>query len=223
MQDALPGAVAPAANGHDAVSGAHHSSGNFWLLALGSVGVVFGDIGTSPLYALGASLSHAKDAGLTANEVIGVISLIIWALFVTVTAKYVLFLMHADNRGEGGTLSLMALAQRALGKRTVLIFFLGVAGSALFSELGTATSSGAARPRDRLQPPARTVQQQTARPHPWPPPLVVPVARQSTAESLRQSLASNLLNLILYCDGPRIRPKRWKRCGPRNGSPTHNC
>jgi KUP system potassium uptake protein len=133
MQDALRGAVAPAANGHDAVSGAPQSSGNFWLLALGSVGVVFGDIGTSPLYALGASLSHAKDTGLSAAEVIGIISLIIWALFITVTAKYVLFLMHADNRGEGGTLSLMALAQRALGKRTALIFFLGVAGSALFS------------------------------------------------------------------------------------------
>jgi KUP system potassium uptake protein len=103
------------------------------LLALGSVGVVFGDIGTSPLYALGASLSHAKETGLPPDEVIGVISLILWALIVTVTAKYVLFLMHADNRGEGGILSLMALAQSAIGRRTTLIFFLGVVGSALFS------------------------------------------------------------------------------------------
>ena len=133
MQDALRGAVAPATNGHDAANGAHHSAGSFALLALGSVGVVFGDIGTSPLYALGASLSHAKDAGLPPGEVIGVVSLILWALIVTVTAKYVLFLMHADNRGEGGILSLMALAQSAIGRRTALIFFLGVAGSALFS------------------------------------------------------------------------------------------
>jgi KUP system potassium uptake protein len=133
MQDALRGVAAPAADAHHADNGAHRSSGNFLLLALGSVGVVFGDIGTSPLYALGASLSHAKDAGLPPTEVIGVVSLIVWALIVTVTAKYVLFLMHSDNRGEGGALSLVALAQSALGRRTTLIFILGVAGSALFS------------------------------------------------------------------------------------------
>src|SRR5450432_829637 len=131
MQDALPGVDAPAANGHDAA--AAHGAGNFWLLSLGSVGVVFGDIGTSPLYALQACLAHVKGAGLTPGEVVGVVSLIVWALIVTVTAKYVLFLMQADNKGEGGILSLMALAQSALGKRTMLIFFLGVAGSALFS------------------------------------------------------------------------------------------
>ena len=127
MQDALPGAAA--ANGHESAHGAR----NFWLLSLGSVGVVFGDIGTSPLYALQACLAHITGAGLTPGEVIGVASLIVWALVVTVTAKYVLFLMQADNKGEGGILSLMALAQSALGKRTLLIFFLGVAGSALFS------------------------------------------------------------------------------------------
>ena len=66
-------------------------------------------------------------------EVIGVVSLIIWALLIVVTAKYVLFLMQADNKGEGGTLSLMALAQRALGTKTTIAFLLGVAGSALFS------------------------------------------------------------------------------------------
>jgi KUP system potassium uptake protein len=132
MQDALGGVVSPAANGHEGVHGAHQSPGAFAQLALGSVGVVFGDIGTSPLYALGASLAHAKRNGLPPSEVIGVVSLIVWALIVTVSAKYVLFLMRADNRGEGGTLSLMALAQSALGRRTTLIFFLGVAGSALF-------------------------------------------------------------------------------------------
>ncbi|MBV8662571.1 MAG: potassium transporter Kup [Hyphomicrobiales bacterium] len=120
------------ANGPDAGSGAH-SSGNFWVLALGSVGVVFGDIGTSPLYALQTALSRFEGEGLAAGEIVGVVSLIMWALLVVVTAKYVLFLMQADNKGEGGILSLKALAQSALGKRTVVVFLLGVAGSALFS------------------------------------------------------------------------------------------
>ncbi len=110
-----------------------HSGGNFWILALGSIGVVFGDIGTSPLYALQTALSPFKEAGLVAADVIGVVSLIIWALLIVVTAKYVLFLMQADNKGEGGILSLKALAQRALGQRTAIAFLLGVAGSALFS------------------------------------------------------------------------------------------
>jgi len=110
-----------------------HSSGNFWILTLGSIGVVFGDIGTSPLYALQAALGQFKGSALRPAEVIGVVSLIIWALLIVVTAKYVLFLMLADNKGEGGILSLKALAQRALGQRTTLAFLLGVAGSSLFS------------------------------------------------------------------------------------------
>src|SRR5271165_4784167 len=110
-----------------------HSSGRFWILALGSIGVVFGDIGTSPLYALQTALGQFKQSQLTPAEVIGVVSLIIWALLIIVTGKYVLFLMQADNKGEGGILSLMALAQRALGQRATIPFLLGVAGSALFS------------------------------------------------------------------------------------------
>ena len=102
-------------------------------LALGSLGVVFGDIGTSPLYALRESLTHIRTAGVTDTGVIGTVSLLMWALFFTVTAKYVLFLMQADNRGEGGILSLMALAQRAVGRAISPVFFLGVAGAALFS------------------------------------------------------------------------------------------
>ena len=102
-------------------------------MALGSIGVVYGDIGTSPLYALRESLAHSKAAGLQDSTVIGTVSLLLWALFFTVTAKYVLFLMRADNKGEGGTLSLMALAITALGRRSAAVFFLGVAGAALFS------------------------------------------------------------------------------------------
>jgi KUP system potassium uptake protein len=110
-----------------------HSGERFWILALGSIGVVFGDIGTSPLYALQTALGQFKDSGSGAAEVIGVVSLIIWALLIVVTGKYVLFLMQADNKGEGGILSLKALAQRALGQRTTIAFLLGVAGAALFS------------------------------------------------------------------------------------------
>nr|WP_246722230.1 potassium transporter Kup [Methylosinus sp. H3A] len=102
-------------------------------LIVGSIGVVYGDIGTSPLYALRESLAHAKSGGLGEDVVIGTISLLIFALIFTVTAKYVFFLMRADNRGEGGILSLMALAQNALGRRATPVFLFGVAGAALFS------------------------------------------------------------------------------------------
>jgi KUP system potassium uptake protein len=125
-------AVPPSTHGGEG-DGAAHSSGRFGMLTLGTIGVVFGDIGTSPLYALHAALGHLKESGLGPDEVVGVVSLIIWALLIVVTAKYVLFLMQADNKGEGGILSLMALAQRALGQRVALVFLLGVAGSALFS------------------------------------------------------------------------------------------
>jgi KUP system potassium uptake protein len=110
-----------------------HSSGRFWVLMLGSIGVVFGDIGTSPLYALQTALGQFKGAALRPADVIGVVSLIIWALLIVVTAKYVVYLMQADNKGEGGILSLKALAQRALGQKTPIAFLLGVAGAALFS------------------------------------------------------------------------------------------
>ncbi len=112
---------------------AHPHKTSVAAMALGSIGVVYGDIGTSPLYALRESLAHSKVAGLQDSTIIGTVSLLLWALFFTVTAKYVLFLMRADNRGEGGTLSLMALAITALGRRSAAVFFLGVAGAALFS------------------------------------------------------------------------------------------
>ncbi len=105
----------------------------FWPMAVGAVGVVFGDIGTSPLYAFRQALQQASDShGVQAEAVYGVVSLALWALILVVTVKYVLFLMRADNKGEGGVLSLMALAQHAIGRRTMLVFFLGVAGAALF-------------------------------------------------------------------------------------------
>ena len=79
----------------------------------GSIGVVYGDIGTSPLYALKESLIAASAGGaLTREMVFGVVSLMLWALIVIVTLKYVLFILRMDNNGEGGTLTLMALVQR---------------------------------------------------------------------------------------------------------------
>ncbi|HEX6860244.1 MAG TPA: potassium transporter Kup [Caulobacteraceae bacterium] len=112
----------------------HHGRGKqgFWLLALGSVGVVFGDIGTSPLYAMREALAHSRSGGTTELAVLGVVSLMFWALTLIVTLKYVYFLMKADNKGEGGTLALMALAQKALGRRSAWVFLLGVIGTALF-------------------------------------------------------------------------------------------
>jgi KUP system potassium uptake protein len=102
-------------------------------LSLGSVGVVYGDIGTSPLYAFReAAMAASNDAIVTREIVLGVLSLILWALIVTVTLKYVLILLRADNNGEGGTLSLTALATRALGRRTAFVFILGVIGASMF-------------------------------------------------------------------------------------------
>lgn len=121
------------AHGSHAENGHGHGQSNLFKMAVASIGVVFGDIGTSPLYALRESLSHSKAQGLSDAVVIGTVSLLIYALLFTVTAKYVVFLMRADNKGEGGTLSLMALAQRAVGRRSMAVFFLGVAGAALFS------------------------------------------------------------------------------------------
>jgi KUP system potassium uptake protein len=110
----------------------HHASGPFLGLAVGSVGVVFGDIGTSPLYALRESLHHAAGDGVTRAEVIGIVSLMLWALILVVTIKYVALIMRADNDGEGGTLSLMALTQKALGRGMNVAFLFGVIGAALF-------------------------------------------------------------------------------------------
>jgi len=104
-----------------------------WALALGSIGVVYGDIGTSPLYAFREAVTAAAESGpVTRDVVLGVLSLILWALIVVVTIKYVLVLLRADNNGEGGTLSLTALANRALGRRTPLVVVLGVIGASMF-------------------------------------------------------------------------------------------
>jgi len=110
------------------------SRAGFWALTLGTIGVVYGDIGTSPLYAMRESLVAAVGAGNVAGEsaVLGILSLIIWALVLVVTLKYVVILLRADNNGEGGTLALMALAQRALSKHAGAVVLCGIASAALF-------------------------------------------------------------------------------------------
>ena len=111
-----------------------HKPPRFWILALGSIGVVYGDIGTSPLYAMREAVlaATAKTGPITEPVILGVLSLIIWALILVVTVKYVGILLNADNKGEGGTLSLMALAQRVMGNNIILIPILAMIGAALF-------------------------------------------------------------------------------------------
>ena len=106
-----PGSEAPIHGGDDL-----RAKASFWALTLGSIGVVYGDIGTSPLYAFRESVAAAVGTGNAASEpvVLGILSLIVWALIVIVTIKYVIILLRADNNGEGGTLALMALAHRAV-------------------------------------------------------------------------------------------------------------
>jgi KUP system potassium uptake protein len=102
-------------------------------LALASIGVVYGDIGTSPLYAFKVAVrAGVGDGPIALDSVLGVLSLILWALIITVTVKYVLILLRADNNGEGGTLALTALAARVLGHRTAVLFGLGTVGAAMF-------------------------------------------------------------------------------------------
>jgi KUP system potassium uptake protein len=125
-----PPAETTVANEH----GDTHSTAGFAALTLGSIGVVYGDIGTSPLYAFREAVTAASAGGeVTPQAVTGVVSMILWALIIVVTLKYVLILLRADNHGEGGTLALMALAQRAVtSKAASVIVLLGIISGALF-------------------------------------------------------------------------------------------
>ncbi|TPI49578.1 potassium transporter Kup [Mesorhizobium sp. B2-9-1] len=103
------------------------------VLMLGALGVVYGDIGTSPIYAFREAL-HASSGGDVANraDILGVLSLIIWSLTITVTVKYIMFVLRADNRGEGGVLSLMALARGTFPTRSAIVLGIGIVGASLF-------------------------------------------------------------------------------------------
>jgi KUP system potassium uptake protein len=138
----------PTVRGQDHAPQNHdgHGHGSILALAIGALGVVYGDIGTSPLYALRETINAAVSGSIGGHGassakivaevprdiVLGVLSLILWSLVFVVTLKYVFLLLRADNNGEGGTLTLVALAQRALGRGRMPILFLGMAGAALF-------------------------------------------------------------------------------------------
>ncbi|QCK88231.1 potassium transporter Kup [Phreatobacter aquaticus] len=143
---AQAGSVAPVdagdpakmAGGANGAPGADHSQphASFAALFVGSIGVVYGDIGTSPLYAfreaLVAAMGHNAQGIPSRDMVLGVISLILWSLILIITIKYVLLLLRADDKGEGGILTLVTLSQRAVGRPTYIIALLGMAGAALF-------------------------------------------------------------------------------------------
>ncbi len=114
------------------ISNQNVSPSAFRALLIGCIGVVYGDIGTSPLYAFREAAHHIGADGVTNIEVLGILSLILWALTITVTLKYVLFLLKADNHGEGGILSLMALCRKNETKAMGLTFIAGITGASLF-------------------------------------------------------------------------------------------
>ena len=109
-----------------------------WKLAVGAIGIVFGDIGTSPLYAFRETFSaaHHPEHPLPLDElhILGVISLMFWSMMGVVTLKYVRIIMRADNKGEGGSLALLALINRSSGQKrwTAGIVLLGVFATAQF-------------------------------------------------------------------------------------------
>jgi KUP system potassium uptake protein len=135
-QQVAPGHADSAAP--EATTPESHSHAGFWTLMLGAIGVVYGDIGTSPLYAMRETVAaatgghHGTPVPLTRELIISILSLLIWALILTVSVKYVLILLRADNKGEGGSLTLVALTQLALGRRSLPVLIMGMAGAALF-------------------------------------------------------------------------------------------
>ena len=125
----------------DADSHTHTHHGPWWVAALTALGIVFGDIGTSPLYALQVALKATGDATPTPEDVLGIVSLIFWALTLIVAFKYVAIVLRADNEGEGGILALLSLviAKGDVKRRLPILVLLGVAGAALLYGDGVIT------------------------------------------------------------------------------------
>ena len=110
-------------------------SQKFHMITLGALGIVFGDIGTSPLYALKECFSPEHGIPFSSGAVLGIISMLFWSITIVVSLKYVLFVMRADNNGEGGVLALMALTLRtavAGSRRAKVLMMLGVFGACMF-------------------------------------------------------------------------------------------
>jgi len=126
-----------------AINGTSTNRRAFRTLALGALGVVFGDIGTSPLYTIQSTFGDAHAAiAPNATNILGVLSVMFWLLVLIVSLKYVVFIMRADNNGEGGIMALMALAQRCARGNAQLrwaIMILGLVGASLFYGDGVIT------------------------------------------------------------------------------------
>ncbi len=112
----------------------HGREAALWKLAVGAIGIVFGDIGTSPLYAFKETFAGHHPLALDQEHIMGVISLMFWSMMAVVSLKYVSVIMRADNKGEGGSLALLALINRSSGQKkwTAGIVLLGVFATALF-------------------------------------------------------------------------------------------
>ncbi len=120
----------------DAEDDIHHDEAKghgLAALTLGAIGIVYGDIGTSPLYAFREALRATGAVTPGAGEVLGILSLLIWTLILIVTVKYIFFLLRVDNRGEGGILALYTLVRLAAGRRSVPVLMLALGGAALFA------------------------------------------------------------------------------------------
>ncbi|HWI89005.1 MAG TPA: potassium transporter Kup [Sphingomicrobium sp.] len=127
--------VAEVQTPHDASHGHGHAQGPLYKLAIGAIGIVFGDIGTSPIYAFRETFAGHHTLIPDRLHIFGVLSLIFWSMMIIVTLKYVTIIMRADNKGEGGSLALLALINRTLGGKkrwTSGIVLLGVFATALF-------------------------------------------------------------------------------------------
>ncbi|TRD10440.1 potassium transporter Kup [Erythrobacter insulae] len=131
MSDTAPVKAAPA---HHAPSGGHGHSASKPALAVGAIGIVFGDIGTSPLYAFRETFAGTASIAIDRMHVLGVVSLIFWSMLLVVSIQYVTILMRADNKGQGGSLALVALLSKHIGKTSYgwLVVLLGVFATALF-------------------------------------------------------------------------------------------
>src|SRR6185369_5944468 len=140
MKDSLKGEIQelPPAAQNDGHQGAEK---RILLLSLSALGIVFGDIGTSPIYALRECFHGSHPFPPTESNVLGVLSLIFWALMIIISLKYLLFVMRADNHGEGGILALLALLApwRDDSRKGRTLLFVGLFGAALLYGDGAIT------------------------------------------------------------------------------------
>ncbi|MCX6393179.1 MAG: KUP/HAK/KT family potassium transporter, partial [Actinobacteria bacterium] len=127
---------------HATSDGSHVPHGPLPLLALGALGVIYGDIGTSPLYAMQVAFSSAFGMEPNRQDILGILSMFIWALIIVVTIKYVIIVTRANNKGEGGDLALQSLALRFVKNKTrTMVIIVGILAVSLFMSDAVLTPS----------------------------------------------------------------------------------